>query len=1076
MMKRSCIKISSLILTTVGTLLISLAFFLPHLIDVDQYREPILAALQETLHRKVTFSHGQFSMHIGPAFSFDDVAIKEPDGSGDFISARRITLRLALLPLLEKKVVLRDMILDGAEIRLERNADGRLNVADLLSSRPGEEPVRLNRLQLRKSTLRWHDMVVHPNGLKAVASNINLSLHGLARGRKGDFKISCDLAADSGGAAKVSLSGTASLPAGAISLAETELNSELDLKQIEAGRFWPYFAKYIPFGNTGGRLDLATTFKGKLREFTAKGKLRLAGAVVNWPTVFHHPVNPRQAQLEYEIRLAGNSMDMPLIHFSADGFRIKGSCRLDDIGSPDLRISARAATEPFMLEELRQWIPYGIIAKDASEYIEEHITGGTYRLDEGVLDGRVSQIAHMEKGTNYNVLHIKGVVEKGVVSYGKNVPEFANIKAGLEMLGKDFIISRATGTFGGSPFRMEGRITDYPLDTPCQYPFQMEINPRPAEVGWLALMAGAGKLEFSGNSTLHLRGSGFIPAYNLSGDWALRQAAYAFPGAVRKPAGMSSHLTFSAILGGSETRLTSLSYNLSQLMLSATALFRYDDQPFLGFELQTNRFLLGDNLPILTKWQAYRPRGGVQAHILGSGNPRNFAAMDYSGKISLNAFSIQPGTKFRPISNINGSLAFKGNSLESSSINVRYGDSLLAVQGKLKNFSNPEAEITLSSPEFFLKDAGLTAPSPDLGIRDMRAVFSVRDNVYDIRKFSGRLNSSNFSISGIYTTGTAPEADLTINSTSLDVDDLLLLGSLPGNAATPQRSGNKPDLKLKLAVTGGKYGKLQFSGLNATITQDSGVLYLHELETGLYGGRLVAKGRIASGGAQQGSRYDLNLNLKQVQAEKILQALDVTREVTGALNLEGDITARGATLADIRKTALGNLRLRLEKGSLRKFSALSKVFSILNVSQLLKFQLPDMVSGGMPYNEIKGSIAVRDGIASTQDLFINSDAINISVLGSADIVKEELNFTIGVQPLQTVDKIVNRIPVVGWLLTGKDKAVLTAYFEARGKWSDPQVSAIPAKSMAKGVLNVFRRLFELPVRLFTDTGEVILGQ
>jgi len=135
-----------------------------------------------------------------------------------------------------------------------------------------------------------------------------------------------------------------------------------------------------------------------------------------------------------------------------------------------------------------------------------------------------------------------------------------------------------------------------------------------------------------------------------------------------------------------------------------------------------------------------------------------------------------------------------------------------------------------------------------------------------------------------------------------------------------------------------------------------------------------------------------------------------------------------------------------------------------------------MVSGGMPYNEIKGSFAISDGGIVTQDLFIASDAINISVVGNANMVREDLNFTIGVQPLQTVDKVINRIPVVGWLLTGKGKDFLTAYFEAKGKWSDPQVTAIPAQSLAKGVFNVFRRVFELPVRLFTDTGEVMLGK
>jgi hypothetical protein len=113
---------------------------------------------------------------------------------------------------------------------------------------------------------------------------------------------------------------------------------------------------------------------------------------------------------------------------------------------------------------------------------------------------------------------------------------------------------------------------------------------------------------------------------------------------------------------------------------------------------------------------------------------------------------------------------------------------------------------------------------------------------------------------------------------------------------------------------------------------------------------------------------------------------------------------------------------------------------------------------------------------ATQDLFITSNAINISIVGSADIVREELNLTLGAQPLQTVDKIINRIPIVGWLLTGKDKDLLTAYFEAKGKWASPQVSAIPVKSLGRGILHIFVRAFQLPVKLFTDTGEVILGQ
>ncbi len=170
------------------------------------------------------------------------------------------------------------------------------------------------------------------------------------------------------------------------------------------------------------------------------------------------------------------------------------------------------------------------------------------------------------------------------------------------------------------------------------------------------------------------------------------------------------------------------------------------------------------------------------------------------------------------------------------------------------------------------------------------------------------------------------------------------------------------------------------------------------------------------------------------------------------------------------------MKIYMEDGSLRRFATLSKIFSILNVSQLLKLQLPDMVSGGMPYNSIAGTLAVRDGTISTSDFFLDSDAMNISCVGKIDLTREEIDATVGVQPLQTVDKVVSHIPIVGWILTGKDKTLVTAYFEAKGKIDDPKVSAIPVKYLAKGVFDIFRRVFELPAKIFTNTGEVIIGK
>ncbi len=68
-----------------------------------------------------------------------------------------------------------------------------------------------------------------------------------------------------------------------------------------------------------------------------------------------------------------------------------------------------------------------------------------------------------------------------------------------------------------------------------------------------------------------------------------------------------------------------------------------------------------------------------------------------------------------------------------------------------------------------------------------------------------------------------------------------------------------------------------------------------------------------------------------------------------------------------------------------------------------------------------------------------------------------------------------RIPIAGWLLTGADKALITAHFEITGSSQEPRVTAIPVTSMSNKVLGIFRRVLQLPGKIVTDPREVITG-
>lgn len=1064
----------AVLLSVLAVILIGGGYLVDRLLQVDTYKAQIIEALQRELQREVRYESGTFSLRYGPAFTFSNIMVLQKGGPDPLLTAKRLTFRIALLPLLEKKIILRRLLLDEPTVLLVREHSGNWNIDDLLEPKEKESPLQISGLRIKNGTLRLIDRKVVP-AKDMVLDDMQLSLRRLARGKNGSFKFSSRLAERGKDGGTVSLSGTAELSPAGTTLKESVIDAHLVTAKLDAGSFWPYYARYVPFKRPSGLVSTDGNVKGKLSGFTSTGTIRVQNLVFDYPQVFHAVLSPEDVRIKYDLELTPRDLAVKSLDLSVDGFRLKGSCALRDIHSNDLRITARASTSPFQLEKYHTYIPYGIIVDDTADFIEQRIKGGVYRLDEGTLDGRISQIAHMEKGENYNVLYIRARVEKGVLSYGSGVPVFNDIAGELEMKGKDFNLNGMSGKFGSSPFTLDGKITDYPLNKPSGYPFTMTMSPRQPEVAWLFDARKTGKLTLSGPSTLKLAGDGYTSGYNLSGEWDLTPATYGYPGIVTKPAGRPNHLVFKGSINKEEARLTSLDGTLGSLTVAASAKYRHIEKQRLAFGFRTNRFAAGEIAPLIPKLAHYHPTGMVQASVNGTTKRNDIRNIHWSGEVAFANASFRPTETMGTLTNVTGTVNFNDDTLQTSYMTVRLGSSVLSGRGTLVGFTNPELNLDFTSPLLSLPDLGLRAPANDVRIGEVSGNVSLKNNNLHIRSMMAKVNDSSLKIHGSITNLRNPKAELSVEAPFLDVGDILALTKVE-----PLKKGDpapgKFALKARVSADTATAGPLAVEKLHATVSYDDKVLYLQPVDCSLYGGRASAKGRfdLTSGSAP---RHQVNGVIEGVSMERLAKALAIDKHgISGNIFLSGDLTAKGTTSADLKKTALGAVQLRIEDGSIRKFPVLSKVFSILNVSQLLKGQLPDMVSGGMPFNKITGTLAVQEGKMTTQDLFIDSNAINLSAVGTVDLVSNELDVTIGAQPLQTVDKVVNRLPIVGWILTGDNNAFLTAYFEAKGRIDDPSVKTIPVKSMSKGAFNIFKRLFQLPAKLLTDTGEVILGK
>ncbi|HEX2768158.1 MAG TPA: AsmA-like C-terminal domain-containing protein [Geobacteraceae bacterium] len=1050
-------------------------FILNKLLHLDSYKEQILAEVQQALNRQVIYETGAFSFRFVPQFIFTRVVVKEKGGTATFISADRLTFKLALLPLLEKKVVLSDIELEKPVIAISRDQAGVFNFSDILATKKEkteEIPLQIRGIRIRKGEIQFMDMAVSARGLATILKETDLSISHLGWGKQSAFKLATTIYQE-GKRGSLTLAGSAKVPTKDKPFSDTVLNADISTKKLDASPFWPYYSRYVPFRRIQGWLDMESTFKGKLTEFSSKGKVRITGLRFDYPQVFHAVLTPREMGFSYEMELNPVDITVKSLNLTVDGLNVKGSCAIRDINTSDLRITAKARTSTFNLENFARYIPYGIIVKDTADYIEQHIKGGIYRLDDGRLDGRVSQIAHMERGNNYNVLFINGRVEKGLVTYGPNVPTFNNIKGILEMRGKDFNLIKMSGNFGGSPLTLDGKITDYPLTNPCNYPFTASITPRQAELAWL-LGKGA-RLGFIGESTLHLAGAGPTSNYNLSGDWNLTPTAYSYPDLINKPAGRPNTLAFKGNITRQEMKVSSLQFHLAPMLLNIGASYRFADTGHLAMDIKTNQFQVNEVAAMLPSVNKYQAAGKLQATVTGEGGGHDSTDFRWGGNILLAGFSFRPSEAIKTVNNVNGVITFNGDTVESSQLVARLGNSTIHGRGKLTGFSNPAFSLVFSSPSLDPADFGLQTPQKEVRLTKVQGNISLQDHNLQIKSFTTQLNRSVVNLKGTVQNLDNPNIDLSVTSPYLEVEDLILAGSLE----RIKKKGTQPSpltLKAAFQVDAGKVRGIDFEKLLSTVTYENNILYLQPLECSALDGKIIGSARIDFG-LSGAPRYQLSYHLNGVSAAGFMQAAGVKKqEITGKMTLQGELTAKGKTAEELKKTALGSAKFHFEEGMLRKFTVLSKIFSRLNFSQLLKFQLPDMVSGGMPYNKLTATLSIKDGIVSSNDIYVASDALNISAVGKADLVKNELDATIGVKPLQTVDKVLSHIPIVGWILTGKNKSLITAYFEAKGKLDDPQVKAIPVQTMAKGVFNIFKRVFQLPATLFTNTGDVIINK
>src|ERR671918_3244826 len=94
---------TSILLVIIG----SLAFY--HLIRVGEFRRFLISQLEQQTQLRVQLGEGDLELGWIAGIGFRDLKLSEPAAAEPLLTAERITARVALLPLLQRKLIFYDV-------------------------------------------------------------------------------------------------------------------------------------------------------------------------------------------------------------------------------------------------------------------------------------------------------------------------------------------------------------------------------------------------------------------------------------------------------------------------------------------------------------------------------------------------------------------------------------------------------------------------------------------------------------------------------------------------------------------------------------------------------------------------------------------------------------------------------------------------------------------------------------------------------------------------------------------------------------------------------------------------------
>jgi uncharacterized protein YhdP len=1021
---RTIIKVLSVTCFTLALFFIAVSLAFYHLVRVGELRQFVLGELETKTSLKIEVGEADLEWGRILGIGFRGFALFEPGTAQPAIMAERVSARVALLPLLQRRVVLYGVRLYKPTARIVRARDGRIPLLDHLLDLPfvkqetspfdldlhsisiqdGEIDLENEQADggLRKTRLRGFDLELATIRDQRWWRNFFQELVNLKQPQPQGAGLDFDLRSDVG----MENENTTLRASGKVVFSQETFefhnawwNVQLQLGSLNAGLVQSYFGDRWPVKLKTG------VFVPRLHiEGNAKEQLRLRGALlfkklaVEAPDSLVAPFAPGDGQAEFDVAWQPQRLGISRFDFRANEIELIGRGEITSAAGADTHVQLNLSAPRLGLVMLRKYLPLKLLGSPQLERLVGGVQGGELQLKKIGINGTLDEIRNITQSAVKGLFWFDGELR------GVNLRLDGDGYLPLEDLQGRVHLEKGV-------FNFEGLRARYGQSRLTELEGRYELVP-----------AGQGKLE--------VRGTGDIELAELREQMKLG----VFPSPLTKLSssigelGGKGHIRLSL-----QRRGESVPDFEGQVTLD-NARLRFDEISFTEIKGVVG---LSPNEIRTEKLRALLSNSPVQIDL----SLTNYAAESGRFDLGVESAGVKAGTVSR--------LLLATGSPEDPGIvrgSVHY-------QG---SFANRDDRKFTGNLDLF----GVKLDHPPLlqPLRELSGRVKIDDAGIDFQDLKGLLVGSAFTFGGRWRSTQNPSLVFDFAAPAMDVEYLL-------SQIDPESTEWYATLTArgKVSLVRGRFRGFEFTEFKSDLALDRRIWRLENAAMGSAGGAVQGIAIIAD----QPDRVAISLTpkIQGVPLQGMMNWFEAGQaEVTGKVNISGKLESIGKDGPERKQNLNGALSLRIEDGTIHRLRLLVQILNLLDLSRWFTLKLPDLGKDGIRFRSISGDFKVNQGVFSTQNLIVDSDDLRMTGSGKIDVAKDEIDFVLAVRPFAGIDTVIGYVPLIGRGFAAIKNSFLVASFNVRGPLEEPTITPAPLSTLSQvffGVLGIPKNMIGL---------------